>query len=186
MREREQHRRVHRPPQQCLDQLEASLVAPLEIVEHDHERRLACDLRDQLADRAVDPPALAGRGPRRALAGFRRGKHGGELRRRLRLRLAVRRGEVGVQCRHGDRVGDVGLELRGDRVEDGEAALRGHGPELGEQPRLADPGLADDRDRLDGAVLETIEGGAEGGHLRISADEPSLLQHVPRIPPTGR
>ena len=58
--EREQHRRTGTAPQQCPDQLDRCGVAPVQVVEHEHERTLDRQQREQRADRPMAAVTLIG------------------------------------------------------------------------------------------------------------------------------
>ena len=116
----------------------------MQVVEDEHERLLGGDPLEQRADRAVGPVALVDR--RRLTGSGERGKDAAELRRQAGGQLVLLTGgEVGVEGVGPDAEGKVALELGAGPGEDEHVAVVRPAPQLGEQMRLADPGLALDR-----------------------------------------
>ena len=128
----------------------------MQVVEHEHERRPLGELLQQRPDGAVHAMALG----LRRLGGERRerGEHVREAGPRLGSELleAVRRQPVHVLVERVDEHAErqVGLELGRRAREHQVPALVGGARELGQQPRLADPGLARDLERGEALPLE--------------------------------
>ena len=156
----QQDRCVRREQSGLLDQVQERFLAPLEIVEENHERALCRRLRQHLAD-----------GP------------GDLVSRRGRVRLAEERAD----CRRRGLVLRTQVELLqdldnrqvGDAFAVGRAAAPDHGrpdrrTELGGQPRLADAGLADHRDELAAPIgPHEVPALPEECELRLPSDERS-------------
>ena len=165
----EQHGSRRRPAQQRAEQLDRRRIAPVQIVQHEHERPVVRQQLEQLANGAITPVALVG--TRDALHGVlsrQRGEHGcevvahivGEPREALRLEPS----QVVVECVDEDPERQVALELGGGAGEHELAALVRAAGELGEQACLADTRLANHLEcgrpalgQLGESVLQTTE-----------------------------
>jgi hypothetical protein len=153
-----------------LEQLTGRRVGPVDVVDEQHERPVGGDEREQLAERAVQAPALghrAGRGGRRAEPG----QHLGEEAEAL----GPERGEGGGARQRGlERVDDrderdVVLELGRPALEDDEALPRGALAQLGEQPRLADARLAAHGEQAPLAACNGVERPRDRLELPVAA-----------------
>ncbi len=168
-REREQDRAGGRPACERRERVEGAGIGPLDVVEAEHQRASGRGALEQVAQGAVEAVAIG----RRRVA--ERGQHGGE-RRRVREPqppdgafpqcLQQRAERVGEH-----RVGQVGLEL--GRPAGGDAAARRLRArrQLGEQARLADPGLALDDDHATGPCPQARQRRVERVALGRAADE---------------
>ena len=159
-----------------LDQVEERLLAPLDVVEDDHERPLRRGLLQRLAERPGDL-----------------------LRRRRRLRLAEqradrRRGGL-VRGQHVELLQHLDDRPVGDPLAVGEAAAADdrrvdRSQSLRGEPGLADAGIADDRDQL-AALLgpHALPCLPEERELALTADEqlpvPALRRVVHAQQPVG-
>ncbi|HEX6024175.1 MAG TPA: hypothetical protein VFZ00_19450 [Solirubrobacter sp.] len=151
-RQRDQHRRTGRVPQQRPDQIDRAGVGPVQVVEDQHERRVSCEQLEQLADRAMGAIALVVRHGR--LAGRERVQRRKDPREhgprvvveRFELPL-VKIGDVRVERvdEHPER--KLPIKLGGAAGEHQHPPFRGLALELGEQARLAHPGIARQFDR---------------------------------------
>ncbi len=121
--------------------------------------------------------------PRRA----ERGQRDGEVRHQLGVAQLLGR-DVRVERFDPDAVGEVALELRGGAREHDVAPVVRAPAQLGEQPCLADPRLALDRDAGGLAAAERVErrvearelGGAADDRIREPDQGPSLMSRTPR------
>ena len=133
------------------EQLDRRVVAPVQVVEHEHERPVA----RRAARAARAPRGARGSARRRPLRSRRRrpsqrredlAELGDELGVPAVLEVELLRGDVGVERVDPDAERQVALELGRRAGEHEVAALLGAAAQLGEQPRLADARLALDRD----------------------------------------
>ncbi len=162
-REREQDRGVRPAPQQRAEQLDRRPVAPVQVVEHEHERPVRGEQLEQRADRAVHAVALVGEAvARRPLRRRRARQDAAELARQLgaprRVGAQLLRGDVGVERVDPDAERQVALELGRRAAEHEVPALLGAFAQLAEQARLADPGLALDRDAGPFSPRQRVQG----------------------------
>jgi hypothetical protein len=120
----------------------------VDVVEAQHDGAGARQALQQVPQRPVH--AMAIRVQRLAPGARQRGQRGGECGRvgqaEAREGAVARAGEMAVQRVRPQRVREVRLELRGAAVEHRAAPSAGARPEVLEQPRLADAGLALDDD----------------------------------------
>jgi hypothetical protein len=175
--ERDQHGRGRRAPQQVLDQLDRGVVRPMHVVQHQQQAGArARQPLQQRPNRAVRPVALglqaAGLG--RALGGC--GEHPAELdqlaaREPLQPVTAETCGEV-VQRVDPDAERELALELHAAAGEHQVPARLGLLDERGEQPRLADPGLACDREPTRTPEPQPCERGGERRPFAPTTDNP--------------
>ena len=126
----------------------------MQVVEHEQQR---AQLSEQAPDRAVHAVALVAAG---RVAADRR-QHPGEIAVLDRLRGGIR-----VERVDPDAVGPVALELGPGAGEHDVAVRLRAGTQLGQQPRLADPRFALDRDTVTGQQRRL-----ELGELRGAADD---------------
>ncbi len=165
-------------PQQRGQQLDRRVVAPVQVVEHQHERLRAREQAEQPLRGAVDAVALVGdRLPhRRARAALRRQQRGQLVEQlgvpRLGEPEVVRR-DVGVQRVGPDAERQVALELGRRAREHQAAALLGAPAQLAEQARLPDPRLALDGDAAGAPVAERLQRRVDLRELRLAPDRPS-------------
>ena len=143
----------------CSSSSQRRRVGPVDVVDEQQERPAAGDQREQLAERAVQAPALGARvarrrghtepreAPRRA-ASMRSAPSPSSARRPGRAALER------VDDRH-ER--DVVLELGRAALEHDEALRRGALAQLGQQPRLADARLAADDEQAPPAARHGVE-----------------------------
>ena len=176
--DREQHRSLGCALQQPGEQLDRRLVAPVEIVQHDHERPLVCEELEQPAHRAVGSVALVGNRCRGAVAARSDGRdHAGELLHELRApaiaEVELLRGDVGVERVDPDAERQVALELRRRAGEHQAPRLLGVATKHGEQMRLADARLALHRDAGGRAGGQAVERRAQLLELELAPDGPS-------------
>ena len=159
-----------------LDQVEEHLLAPLDVVEDDHQRPFRRGVLQGLAERPRDL-----------------------LRRCRRLRLAEqradrRRGGL-VRRQHVELLQHLDDRPVGDPLAVGEAAAAEDGrldrsQQLRGEPRLADAGIADDRDQLAALLgLHALPCLPEDRELALTADEqlpvPALRRVVHAQQPVG-
>ena len=178
-RQREQHRRRRRAPQQRAEQLERPRVGPVQVVEHQHERLPGRQDHEQVADRLVRAVALVGEDRRalwvrtRSSSSPERLQHGG----RQPAHVLVERVDE-------DPERQVALELGRAARQHQAAAVVGHRLELGQQPRLADAGLAHELDRARLALERALEHAQLLARVRRVAPRggPHLRRYVNSIP----
>ena len=156
-------------------QLDRRRVAPVQVVEHQDQRLGRRDQIQQRADRAMSPMAFVDQpaGSRRAVAVERR-QHAGQVVEKLGIevlaRVEVLGGDIGVEGVDPDPERKIALELRGRAREHHVAALLGLPPQLGQQPGLADPRFALDRQARRRSLPQIIEHLPEPFELRPSPD----------------
>jgi hypothetical protein len=174
-RDREQDRRGRAAAQQCRQQLGRRDVAPVQVVEDEHERPGCREELQQRAHRAVRAVALVGD---RTLTGGpgapQRGEDPGELADQCgvpgRVELVVQGGDVGVERVRPHAERHLALELRRRPSEHEAAPVLGAPAQLGEQPRLADPGLALQGHAGRHPVIQRIQRRPEPLELGIAPD----------------
>ena len=160
--EREEDRRRGSTPHEGREELDRRGVAPVQVVEHEDERPLRGEEPEQAADGPVRPVALVGERGRARVAGAAQGREdAGELREELCVPVAVQpevlRGDVRVERIRPDAERQLALELRRRAREDQAAPVLGTAPQLGEQARLADPGLALDGEAGGASPVQRVE-----------------------------
>ncbi len=160
-------------------QLQRRAVGPVQVVEHEHHRRVGADLAQQRAHGVEEAEALrVGVGARDRARGDVRGRRA-ELRQQDRELRGARPQPVaqGVQ-RRARRPSAQHLHHRLIRrqrllveapVEDDRAALVGLARELGREPRLADPGVAREQHQCALAVGRLAPASAPGTRARRPA-----------------
>ena len=151
----------------------------MQVVEREHDRAVAREQVEQVAHRAVRAVAVVGE----HAAGRVRPAHGrqdlGEVVGGGQLELL--RGDVRVQRvgPHAERL--AALELGGRAREHEVAASLAAIAQLVQQARLADAGLALDRDRAGRAGVQRVERGVELLELRLAPhDRTGLSGHLAR------
>ena len=163
--EHDQHAGGGRPVQQAGREVDGRGVGPVEVVEDEHQRLGGRQPFEQLADRPVGPVALV-----LERRGDRRGRGPTATGRPARARPArLRRGSPAVAARRRSRYsssastktqnGEVAFEVGARSAQDDVPAGVGARGELGQQPRLADAGRADDLDRAGrpgGQLIERV------------------------------
>ena len=166
----------------------------MEVVEDEHERLRRCQPFEQLSHGSVDPVALALESDGVGASEVRKRR---EDPRELRPHLlgevaeATRLGALHVLVERLDEhpEGDVALEVRGRAPEHDVPARVGASGDLGQEPRLADPGGAHHLDGARSAGRQPVEGVVEPPELVLAAyegvcdreDEPSDdLRVLPR------
>ena len=172
----EEHRAPRlRRAQQVAQELEGRAVGPLQVVEHEQQRRAARDLGEQGGERVEQALPLHARVAAerlRRLAQLR--QQGGEVggARAEPLRRHGERGAAGPAAQHlEDRPVGAGPGLVEAAVEDdGAVAVRGAG-ELRGEPRLADPGLAGEQDEPPLVADRRVPRAAERGERLAAPDE---------------
>jgi hypothetical protein len=175
--EREQDRRVGAAAHERRDELDRRAVAPMQVVEDEHERLRVREQGQQRLDRVVGAIALVGdRRGARARATHRR-EDRAELARQRVVPAAegveVLRGEVRVEGidPHAER--HVALELGRRAAEHEMAALVGPRAQLVEQAGLADARLPLDREVARRALVERVERRLDPLDLRLAPDDPA-------------
>ena len=166
-------RAVRRAPQQREQQLDRGRVGVVHVVERQHER-----LASRRAVRAARAPRGA-RGSARPPASAWPARRGRRRRGRRRAscavssprrRVSVERAQVLVERVDERAVGQLALELGGPPAEHEHPARAGVLLERAQQPRLADPGLAGERDDRGRARLEFVERAPEDGQFPFAPD----------------
>ncbi len=149
-REHGEHRRVRRSPEQGGDEVDRGRVGPMEVVQEQHERARVGQPAQERSHRPVRPVALVEhRRPRCVTAGDGREdpcELAAAVTIELRQPVAVEGEQVLVERVDEDPVGQIALQLRGASEQDETAALLGTAPDLGQEPRLAEAGIARDLD----------------------------------------
>ena len=172
----QQDRRARGEQRDVLDQVAERLLAPLDVVEDDHERPLGRRLLQRLAK---GPGDLLRRCRRLALAEQRADRRRGGLVRRQHVELLQHLDDRPV----------------GDPLAVGEAAAADdgrldRGQNLRDQPRLADAGIADDRHQLAAPLgLHALPRLPDERELALASDErrpmPSLRRLAHAQEPVG-
>ena len=161
----DENRRVPAPAGDVLDEVEERRLAPLDVVEHEHDRPLPGERLEQAPHRPVDllaPRAAARRGrPPRASGRGRR-------RRPPRRSSSARRGRAGATIStSGQYV--IPLPYGRQRPSSTQRRARRSVDQLGREPRLADAGLAEDRDDAAAALGDgAARAPRAGGRARAS------------------
>jgi hypothetical protein len=172
-RQRHEHGSGERAAQKRRDELEGRRLRPVQVVEHEDERLVVGQHRQQRAHGAVRPEALVGDGGRRA--GAERREDRAQVVERDRVPAGrggeLSRGDVRVERVDPDAEREVALELRSRPAEDDVAAPVGPRPQLGQQARLADPRLALDRDPRTLARVDDVEEPVELGELALASNQ---------------
>jgi hypothetical protein len=153
----------------------------VQVVEHEHERPRRCEPLEQRAHGAVAAVALVLERQLSPLCECReRRKDVGQLRAHVvgQGREARRIDALDVVVERIDEHGErqVALELRRRPAQDEVTASVRARRELPEQPRLADPGLADQLDRARATAIELVEGPLESLELVGTPDEARAKQ----------
>ena len=162
-RQRQQDVGVRATPKQPSQKLDRRAIAPVQIIEQQHQRSIGREQLEQLPHRSVSAVSLVsdrvGRsGPSRAR---HRRQHAGELSDRLAvprlLQAELLRGDVSVESVDPDAERQIALEL-GRRPGQHETAPRlGAIAQLTEQARLADSRLALQRHADQAALRQRVE-----------------------------
>ena len=151
-----------------LDQVEERLLAPLDVVEDDHERPLRRSLLQRLAE---GPGDLLRRCRRLRLAEQRADRRRGGLVRRQHVELLQHLDDRPV----GDPLAVGQAAAADDRRLDRRQSLR-------DEPGLADAGIADDRDQLAALLgLHALPRLPEERELALTADEQRLVPALRRL-----
>ena len=168
-RHAEQEDRCPRGEQRdVLDQIAERLLAPLDVIEHDHQRPRCRSLLQRLAERPGD---LLRRRRRLAFAEQRADRHRGGLVRRQHVELLQHLDHGPVR----------------DPVAVGKAAAadnRGfdRNQKLRHQPRLANTRIADDRQQLTALLRpHTLPNFPDKHELALPSDEPRLAPRLQRV-----
>ena len=171
--EREEDRRPRAAPQQRPDQLDRCGVAPVQVVQHEHQGTVGGQQREQRADRPMAAVALVGHGlPARAAGGTQRGEDLAELEDDVqRLQVEPVRRDVRIERVRPDAEGKIALELRRHAGEHQAPTLLRAAAELGEQARLADPGLALDRHARRRPAGQRAQHRVELSELGVASDD---------------
>ncbi len=168
--EGEQHRPVEPAAQQRADQLQRGVVAPVQVVEHEHEPVLRGERLQQRLDRPVGAIAVVGHGG--AVPGR---VHGRQEVRELGVEVGAEpqlaRADVGVQRIDPHAVGEVALELRGGAREDEMALRLGQLAQLAQEARLADARVAGHGQARQAILREGAERLPELLELGLPADQ---------------
>ncbi len=175
-REREQHRHARTAPQQRRDQLDRCGVAPVQVVQHEHERTVGGQQGQQHADRPMAAVALIGhRLPTPGAGRTQRGKDLAELeddvQRPQGLQVERLRRDVRIERVRPDAEREIALELRRHAVEHQAPLLLRAVAELREQARLADAGLTLDRHARRPPAHEHAQHRVELGKLGVASDD---------------
>ena len=162
--------------QEGVEQLGRRGVRPVDVVEREHERPAQRQPLEQLPHRAMGAVALVLHDGRAGGCEARqRGQHVRELAAHLlaerREQLRVQAGDELVEGVDEDPERQVALELGGAPREDGAAAGVGAPAQLGQQPGLADPRLALDRERGGPAIPQLAEGAIDRLQFGGAPDE---------------
>ena len=169
-RQAEQDGRRRRPPDEGGDRVGRRGVGPVDVVQADDERPRRREPLEEIAERAVDPVAVRGhRG--RAERGQQRRERAGVREPEPCDPALAGRGEMRVQRLAEHAVRQVGLVLGRARRQHRGAVRRRERRELGQQPRLPDPGLALDRQHAARALPRRRHRGGERRALRDATDE---------------
>ena len=184
--EGEQNRRRRLPASQRGDQLERRAVAPVQVVQHQHERPLVGYQAQEATDRAMGPVALVRDGRRGAVGSLQRREHLGELGAQLLIPGLVLgevlRDHVRVEGIDPDAERHLALELGGSAREHDVAALLGARAELSKEARLADARLPLQSDVSRPVVVESVERRVELLELGLASNErgacPGLRVHL--------
>ncbi len=156
-RERQRHPAARRSSQQVRGELERGVVGPLEVVEDDHDRPLERERVEQHANRPVRAVALVLETRRAADLREHRGELGQLVADEpLQPVHAEERGVVGERVLP-DAERHLALQLGCAAAEDQELARHRSRGQLVEQPRLADPAFAAERDHRVLAVIEPLQ-----------------------------
>ena len=175
-RHRDQHWRRRQAAQERAEQLDRPGVRPVQVVQDQHKRLARGKRLQQVTHRSVRAVALVLDGDAATRAEPRkRWEHVRELGARRLVELIqpswVEPLGVLVERIDEDPERQVALELGRGAGEHELAARFGAIGELGQQPGLADAGLADDRDCGGGAVVQCLEEPLEGVELGGAAHE---------------
>ena len=206
VQEDEAHRRFLGDREDGLEQLDRRLVGPVEILEDDAQRPLGCESAEELGEGleglVLDTLPVQLSDP---LGGFRlerEADQAGEERVDL-VGVVEELGQLGLQLQADPCLGcggadpeplaheipdrPVGKVLRiGDAAAFDEADLGAmKAADLGDEPRLADPGLAHDRENHAAAVDEAVHRPLEHRQLEVAADERALQHEDLGIPDPG-
>ena len=173
-----------------LERPERRLVHPVQVVEHDDERRARGAGREERRERLEQAEAgvVAVRGRRLgdvAQRGAQLGRHRREPRRARREVLGQLRGRPGPR--------ELAHDLRprphrrcaaavpAGAPHDGRAALTGPRSHLARERRLADAGLAGQQDDLVAAAESTVQRSIQRGQLTVAADQAHRRSHGLRL-----
>ncbi len=183
----EQHARSREAAQHDREHLPRGVVEPVQILDRDHEGRVLgehpqrASQRDCQLDAAWAARTLVARDrigqPEQLAEQTDLARLEVQDAQPLDLREALGRGILGLdtaEVRH--EIGDhvvraLGRALVPARTDEREASRARERAELVGQTRLADTGLADDRERLELAALHAVEDGAEALCLLAASDE---------------
>ena len=192
--EEERDRRLVGDPEDRLDQLERRLVGPVEVLEDEAERLLVGELADELEE-DLERPRLDALPVQLPDGGLRLGleREPDEVRQErvclLGLVLAEHVRELGLQLEADARLRGGGADAEplpqqvadrpvGEGLGVGDAARldEAHAvavavAHLPDEPRLADPGLAHDRDDRAAPLDERVHRALEHRQLEVAADE---------------
>ena len=169
---------------QVANQQQRRLVGPVQIVEHEQDRRRGTQLGQEQRDRFehAEPHRLRvaparSDDTRNPVAQFRhqRAELGRAPAQPVLDRVGGQRVQVGAQCLR-DRLVRPQCLLVAAPEQHRAAALVGGGGELGREPRLADPGLTTDQHQARAERAGGVPLPCEIGELRAPADERILSE----------
>ena len=170
-----------RVARQEADEVAAPRIGPVDVLEDEDERALVSETAEELEHDLEEARLVGGRGQRPLTRGASLGR--GKVRQEVRELDAAgakelvepigRQGtEQWTQGADDGRVGEPGrAHLHRAADEDAGAALAGAAGELGDQPGLADAGLAGDQHERWLAGAGSVEGSGEAIELRRTPDE---------------
>ena len=172
--EREQHARPRLAADQRGDQLDRRAVAPVQVVEHEHERLRIGDQAQQAADRAVRSVALV-RQRSVAIRVLQGREHLTQLDRQLGVPalalVEALRDDVRVQGVNPDAERQLALELGGGAGKHHVPASLRALLKLLEQASLADAGLAFERQAAGAAIVQYVQRRLEMSELSLAPDD---------------
>ena len=163
----DEDRRVARRRGHVLDQVEQRRVGPVEVVDDEHERPRRGERLEEPPER---PGGLVGRAAAVALADRAGDEPGREVAVPVVREELVEVADVAHDvCER--QVGDA-FAVRGAAADDDPRLVGERVEQLPREPRLADPGRADDRGERGGAARDrVVEGRAERRELVAAPDE---------------
>ena len=176
--QREEDRAAPPAAQQRRDQLDGGAVAPVQVVQDQHERLVIRQDAQQRRDRPMRAIALvrdrrAGERTRAAQAGEHGAQLSGEPVVKRSVSCEVLRGHVRVQRVYPYAERHLAFELGRRAREHQVTALLGARHQLAQQARLADPRLALERKAARGGVVESVERRLELVELPVTPDQRS-------------
>ena len=164
------------PPQQVHDQLQRSLVGPVDVVEHEHHGLPRGELLEQRAHCAMRPEALVLEpADRRAAGSGRRRQHACELGQAIPDEplhaVGPQRGDVVIERGHPDAERQLALHLRSAPDQHQVPARLRACTQLRQQARLAGTRLAGHRHPPGSRGLQLVERGGQARQLLATPDD---------------